>query len=158
MAGIPMAYGIPFWAVTAVIYILAIGGVAVGIAFMLRGVLLRRGVSFGGGGKRIGDVKVITIDEGSVNEMWAYRSNIDKVYVSYDPKRRLYYFHVVLPHIKPLIDGATGAPVYFSKAVSVVDRDSKVALAIHQGHYNGCGYHIPLRIGASHSGSHLRCG
>jgi len=40
-----MAYGIPFWAVTAVIYILAIGGVAVGIAFMLRGVLLRRGVS-----------------------------------------------------------------------------------------------------------------
>jgi len=45
MAGIPMAYGIPFWAVTAVIYILAIGGVAVGIAFMLRGVLLRRGVS-----------------------------------------------------------------------------------------------------------------
>jgi hypothetical protein len=131
MAGIPMAYGIPFWAVTAVIYILAIGGVAVGIAFMLRGVLLRRGVSFGGGGKRIGDVKVITIDEGSVNEMWAYRSNIDKVYVSYDPKRRLYYFHVVLPHIKPLIDGATGAPVYFSKAVSVVDRDSKVALAIH---------------------------
>ncbi|MDT7902518.1 MAG: hypothetical protein RQ838_00475, partial [Caldivirga sp.] len=67
MAGIPMAYGIPFWAVTAVIYILAIGGVAVGIAFILRGVLLRRGVSFGGGGgKRIGDVKVITIDEGSV--------------------------------------------------------------------------------------------
>jgi len=132
MAGIPMAYGIPFWAVTAVIYILAIGGVAVGIAFMLRGVLLKRGVSFsGGGGKRIGDVKVITIDEGSVNEMWAYRSNIDKVYVSYDPKRRLYYFHVVLPHIKPLIDAATGAPVYFSKAVSVVDRDSKVTLAIH---------------------------
>jgi len=70
MAGIPMAYGIPLWAVTAVIYILAIGGVIVGVAFMLRGVLLRRGVSFGGG-KRIGDVKVITIDEGRVNEMWA---------------------------------------------------------------------------------------
>jgi len=132
MAGIPMAYGIPFWAVTAVIYILAIGGVAVGIAFMLRGILLKRGVSFsGGGGKRIGDVKVITIDEGRVNEMWAYYSNINNVLVSYDPKRRLYYFHVVLPHIKPLIDSATGAPVYFSKAVSVVDRDSKVTLAIH---------------------------
>jgi len=133
MAGIPMAYGIPFWAVTAVIYILAIGGVIVGIAFMLRGVLLRRGVSFGGGGsgKRVGDVKVITIDEGRVNEMWAYRSNIDKVYVSYDPKRRLYYFHVVLPNIQPLIDAATGAPVYFSKAVSVLDRESKATLAIH---------------------------
>jgi hypothetical protein len=132
MAGIPMAYGIPFWAVTAVIYILAIGGVIVGIAFMLRGILLKRGVSFsGGGGKRIGDVKVITIDEGSVNEMWAYYSNINNVLVSYDPKRRLYYFHVILPNIQPLIDSTTGAPVYFSKAVSVVDRGSKVTLTIH---------------------------
>ena len=126
-----MAYGVPFWAVTVVIYILAIGGVIVGIAFMLRGILLRRGVSFGGGGKRIGDVKVITIDEGRVNEMWAYYSNINNVLVSYDSKRRLYYFHVILPNIQPLIDSATGAPVYFSKAVSVVDRGSKVTLTIH---------------------------
>jgi len=131
MAGILLINGIPFWAVTAVIYILAIGGVLVGVAFMLRGVLLRRGVSFGGGGKRIGDVKVITIDEGRVNEMWAYYSNINNVLVSYDPKRRLYYFHVVLPNIQPLIDSVTGAPVYFSKAVSVVDRGSKVTLTIH---------------------------